>query len=458
MVREILPREVTLSLTLSPAAPVDEEYKDSKQVKDLIRGVLKAVRNPRLVWRRVVLVRMPHVLKVSYRVVVSKVGILRTRYIKKSFENTQIGRTCFEHEMLADEIFGGFPWHPPIVRKGSLCFVRSFYPETNRLDLIASKLPEATRRRIATEAVSILFDIFCAGYAHRDIHAGNMYWINGGLKVTDYEWMEAYPSGQRPPFPLCYDITGKGLESPGHTTNMCYIRKTALSLQNVLGVPIECALDEFKKELKGRLRRACETFATGGKRHVCSARRIYSSFRLPYFSVEVSEAQRDSESRFRTFGIDRDTVRNKRVLDLGSNIGGIVFELQGYEPAECLGVEYDADKISLATQIAAFNGLHNVSFIHADVDSLKAESIEGPFDVVFCLAIQAHVKKPDRLFRLLSQVTRGVLYFEGNSNSDRQTIEHELTSTGFTRVEYLGFGDDDCITTNNRRPMLRASK
>lgn len=426
-------------------------------MKDLFRRALKAVRNPRLVWRRLVAI-MPHVLKVSYRVAVSRVGIVRTKYIRKRFENTQIGRSCFEGEMLADEIFSCFYWKPPVVRKGPLWFDRSFYPERKRLDLLAPNLPEATRRKIAIEAMSILFDIFCAGYAHRDIHCENLYRINGRLKLTDYEWLKAYPKGGRPPFPLCYDITGKSLESPGHTLNMCYKQSLAVSLQNVLGVPAEEAIDEFKKELKDKLRHACKTFATGEKRHVCSARRIYSSFRLPHFSVEVSEAQRDSESRLRTFGLNREHLKDKMVLDLGSNIGGILFESQKYGPAKCVGVEYDADKVSLATQIAAFNALYNVTFIQADIDSLDAQSLRGPFDVVFCLAIEAHVKKPDQLFRLLSQVTRGVLYFEGNSNSDHQMIEYGLTKAGFIGVEHLGFGDDDCIRTNNRRPMLRARK
>jgi len=401
---------------------------------------------------------MPHVFKVSHRVVVTRVGIVRAKYVRKKFENTQIGLSCFEREILADEIFSGFYWKPPVVRKGPLWFDRPFYPERKRLDLLGPNLPEATRRSIAAQAVFILFDIFLAGYAHRDIHCKNMYLIDGKLKLTDYEWLEAYPKNKRPPFPLCYDITGKGLESPRRTSNMCYSHEGAISLQNVLGVPADHAIDEFKKKLKDKLRRACETFASGKKRHVCRSRRIYSSFRLPYFSVEVSEAQRDSEKRLRALGINKDTIENKTVLDLGSNIGGIIFEIQKYEPAKCVGVEYDTDKLSLATQIAAFNGIEKITFIQADIDSLDAESLNGPFDVVFCLAIGAHMKKPGQLFRLLSQVSRGVLYFEGNGNSDPEKIEHELTSVGFIEVKHLGVGDDDCIPTNNCRPMLRAKK
>ncbi len=426
-------------------------------MRELVRRGIKAVRNPRLIWRRVIII-MPHILKVSRRVTVSKVGMLRTRYMKKKFENTEVARTCFEREMLADELFACYRWKPPVVEKGPLWFTRPFYPEKNRLDLIAPYLSEATRRKIAAELIFIFFDIFSAGYAHRDAHAKNIYWINGKLRLTDYEWLEAYPKGKRPAFPLCYDITGKGLESPGHTSNMCYSRDCDRSIQNILDVPVEHALDDFKKELKDRLRHACKTFATKNSRHVCSTRRIDASFQLPYFSVEVEEAERDSGARLRAFGVRRETVFGKTVLDLGCNIGGMLFEIKKYEPGTCVGVEYDADKVSLATQIAAYNGLENVTFMKANVDSLDTGFQNGPFDVVFCQDLEAHVKKREHLFRRLSQATRGILYFEGNSNCDLSMVELALKREGFVKVERLGFGKDDCIPGNDSRPMLCARK
>jgi 2-polyprenyl-3-methyl-5-hydroxy-6-metoxy-1,4-benzoquinol methylase len=239
---------------------------------------------------------------------------------------------------------------------------------------------------------------------------------------------------------------------------MYYTSQGPLSLQNVLGVPAETALKEFEKKLRNRLRDACLTFATATKRHVCRAERIYASFKLPYLSVRPEEAQRNSKIRLENFGIREETLQRKRILDLGSNIGGMLFEIQKYKPAECIGVEYDADKVSLATQIARYNGLENVEFLQADIDCLNPESFGKPFDVVFCLAVESHVNKPMKLFRLLSQLTRGVLYFEGNSNSDTQNIVRLLSQQGFVEVEPLGFGTDDCIPRNNRRPMFRAKK
>jgi len=426
-------------------------------MQELLRRILKAASNPRLVWRRLI-IRMPHVFKVSYRVVVSRVGIIRAKYIRKKFENTQIGRSCFDCEMLANEIFSCFYWKPPVVRKGPLWFTIPFYPEKKRLDLLGPYLPEATRRRIGTEAVSILFDIFCAGYAHRDIHCKNMYWVNKNLKLTDYEWMEAYPKGERPPFPLSYDITGKGLESPGRTGNICYTKDHELALQNILGIPIEKALNDFKEILKDRLRLACETFSTGTKRHVCRARRIYSSFSLPYFSVEVSEAQRDSARRLALFAINKDILQNKSLLDLGCNTGGMIFEAQKFKPAQCVGVEYDSDKVELATKITAYCGLNNTKFICGDIDEVNMQKIGGKFDVIFCLAIEAHIKKKSRLYQFLAEISNNVIYFEGNSTTNVQQVKDQLLTGGFNKVEFLGFSDDDCLPDNNCRPLIRARK
>lgn len=114
--------------------------------------------------------------------------------------------------------------------------------------------------------------------------------------------------------------------------------------------------------------------------------------------------------------------------------------------------------LRLASTAAACNRLNNLFLVHANIDKLNIESVGGPFDVVSCLAIEGHIKKKRRLYRLLSQATLETLYFEGNANTNIAEVRTRLLENGFWSVELLGVSDDDCIPDNNRRPLLVAQK
>lgn len=410
--------------------------------------------------RRALLGCLPNVMYVGARAVCKQVSVRGKPYIKKTFASNAVGRACFEREMAALELFHGRPWLSPIVKSGRHWLLMPQYPADRRLDHLAPSLSEQERLGIAKQAVEILFEIFQAGYAHRDYHAMNLFFIEGQLIVIDFEVIGAHPPGGRPAFPVSYDINGEGLDSPYNTKRMCYIADDGekSSLKQALATPIDRVLDEIKKDLKEELRAVSATFQTHTQRHTCRAQRIYSSFDLPHFTVSSQEAQRHCARRLENFGVRPESFRDKSVLDIGSNIGGMLFEIQRLSPGRCVGIEYDGDKVHVATKIAAYSGLNNVSFLHADVDILKVKSLAGPFDVVFCLAIEAHVKRPRHLYRLLSSVTAETLYFEGNATTKPAEVEARLRENGFAHVEYLGFSDDDCITENNRRPLLVARK
>lgn len=383
-----------------------------------------------------------------------------TAEFKKTFKDSPEGTKAYEHEVLARRLFAGKPWIAPIVRTEGRSIYMPFYPAESRLDHAAVDMSDTVRLGVTCQAINILFDIFCAGYAHRDFHAKNLFWVDRQLRLVDYECITPYPEEKRPPFPESYDITGEGLESPFQTDRMCYTctKWPEMSLHRVLGVPVGKALDRFCQDMKNRLREACRTFPTRKGRHACRAERIYSSFDIPYFSVSPDEAQRNSLVRLYDFGIDAKTLRSRRVLDLGSNVGGMLFAVQKYSPSYCLGVEYDADKVSVAQQIAAYSGVNNIKFMQADIDVIDVPQVGGPFDVVLCFAVEAHLKNPRRLFQLLSEAITETLYFEGNSTTDPTWVKEVLTREGFRQVKFLGTSQDDCMPENNCRPLFYARK
>lgn len=210
--------------------------------------------------------------------------------------------------------------------------------------------------------------------------------------------------------------------------------------------------------LKDELRAVSTSFRKRGKRHFLSTPDvIYCAFSTPAFSVGREEAQRDASRRLQRFGLGDADVRGKRVLDLGSNNGAMLFQLSNFGPASGLGVEFDAEKVDLARRIADFAGLAGLEFRQADVDQLEAQALGPPFEVVLCLALEAHVQKPDRLYMLLGELTRGRLLFEANASTKPREVESRLREAGFTDIRSLGVCDDDIVPRNNRRPIFTAT-
>ena len=212
-----------------------------------------------------------------------------------------------------------------------------------------------------------------------------------------------------------------------------------------------------QSRLTEELRSASASFRKKKTRHFLSTKDvIYCAFSTPAFTVRRDQAQRDAARRLEQFGVHPEDICGKRVLDLGCNNGAILFQLSNYGPACGLGVEYDPEKVDLARRIATFAGIERLEFRVGDLDALEAREIGAPFDVVLCLAIEAHVQKPDHLYRLLADMTRGVLLFEANASTSPKSVHAELAKVGFREIRHLGTCDDDIVPRNNRRPIFSA--
>jgi SAM-dependent methyltransferase len=379
------------------------------------------------------------------------------RVFRKQF---RAGQThALEMELLAREVFAGSPWLVPVLRVESDAIVLPQLPPDRRLDLLAPRLSASERREVAHQAVEASFDMFCRGYAHRDFHAKNLFWVDGQLYVIDFEAMAAYDV--RPAFPESYDMVGRGMPSPYQTHHKCYVggENPQSALQTVLGVPVEDALAMLRDRILRDLRQTSSTFQSKRRRHECALAVTYGSFHLPYMQVGEDTAQRHTAARIRQFGVSEAQLANRTVLDLGSNIGTFLFELQKLGPSACHGIEIDRDKVRVAGEVAAFNGLDRVTFEQGNLEMLaKTPDQVGQFDVVSCLAVVEHLEDKEALYRLLGQVTRETLLFEGNSTTDPDFAESRLRAAGFADVRFLGRSGDDSRAENNVRPMFVATK
>ncbi len=213
-----------------------------------------------------------------------------------------------------------------------------------------------------------------------------------------------------------------------------------------------------QKDLYSRLVDVSGSFRRREGRHQLRTQGVaYCAFSVPGYEVEPHKAQRDASKRLARFGATREKISGRSLLDLGSNAGAMLLQASNYGPSRGLGIEYDVDKVDTANDIVAFANVENIEFRSGDIDHLN-ESVVGVHDIVFALAIEGHVKDPERLYKLLGAVTRETLYFEGNSNCDLDLVQDRLSRAGFSEFHHLGFCDDDADPRNNRRPMLVAHK
>lgn len=380
--------------------------------------------------------------------------------IKKVFHDSDDGRRAFRNEEIANLEFSKFPWFEPWTEHGADWFTSKFYPRKSRLDRVALIMSYEERREIAGRVLSIVLDMLVLGYAHRDLHVKNLYLLDGKLKLKDFESLTKY-NGPKPGLQNCYDVTGQGLAHPWGTDGVYYNRnvphpgRRQWSLSIVLADYFEAEV-QLEKILTQELLDASATSRSRDGRHTPAQQKIYTGFSLPGFRVD--DAQRDCAKRHERFG-SAEILPGKSVLDLGCHVGGMLFEAQRFKPGECLGLEFDKDKVVVTRRVAAFCGLNDVEFIQTDIDEVYQEYFgKSSYDVVMCLALEAHVQDSKRLYRLLGQLTHEVLFFEGNANTDVRRVVAALKDGGFSRVAILGICDDDSREENNCRPLLRAWK
>ncbi|MEO1845530.1 MAG: hypothetical protein ABGZ37_14800 [Akkermansiaceae bacterium] len=157
--------------------------------------------------------------------------------ILRHYADSEAGRLSLEAERKAMKAFAEAAWAPRWEDFGPNWFVQEFLPQRDRLDERLVGLDHGSRLRIAVDLLSTLAEIHAAGYAHRDVHAGNVFLTDDGPRLIDFETLVEQDPGV--PFRESYDVCGKGLPSPFVTGNMCLASDSSKSVLKVLGVEFD---------------------------------------------------------------------------------------------------------------------------------------------------------------------------------------------------------------------------
>ncbi|KPP96507.1 MAG: FkbM family methyltransferase [Bacteroidetes bacterium HLUCCA01] len=160
--------------------------------------------------------------------------------VLKQYFDTNDGNNSFSSELLAISLFNDRKWFPKCIKNGKRWILQEYIPNSLRLDVLVNYLNKEEKRTIAGRILDVIFEIYDSGYAHRDIHAKNIFIVDGNPILIDYETI--IKQSKSVDFLKSYDITAKGLISPYNTSNMCWNnRNYSYTLLNTLGVDLEIA-------------------------------------------------------------------------------------------------------------------------------------------------------------------------------------------------------------------------
>jgi 2-polyprenyl-3-methyl-5-hydroxy-6-metoxy-1,4-benzoquinol methylase len=166
---------------------------------------------------------------------------------------------------------------------------------------------------------------------------------------------------------------------------------------------------------------------------------------------------RDTIYRFNKMKVSQN-LKDKSILDLGSQLGSMSTETFLRGARNIVGVEYDTNFLACARDLARYNSFP-LNFIEGNLmetdKTLKLikKCFSRPVDVVFALSLTKHIK-PEILQNLLARFAWRECYVEGhNCNGNLDTphckdIINKIIKNW--RHEFLGFTEDRSI-----RPVWR---
>lgn len=387
----------------------------------------------------------------------------KIRVAVKYFNKNPESHISLQNELKSYNLFNQYKWYPK-VRECGLDFIAYEYINNKyRLDQQRKYLNHWDRENILNQIIDILLVLYQNGIAHRDIHIKNAYYIEGALILTDFEVIAELDS--ETDFFEGYDITGKWLESPLNSNNMCLLSDDKYSLRHIIKINNK---DELRIAVNNRiidqLKKNSESFFTrkdlSDSRHKVLTKKIYTTFNLKHTQIGPEYAQRNITDRIIQLQIKENDIKDQTILDLGAHTGGIVFEISKMKPKYTLGIEYDIEKTNLSKIIHALNCKScPIEFICLDLESPEfILNFNKKFDIVLCLAVIGHIKNKEQFLAKVYEICNSILFLEGNGNTEFSELNDLLLKVGFRNIEYFGQSYDETKLINNNRPLFKALK
>ena len=143
---------------------------------------------------------------------------------------------------------------------------------------------------------------------------------------------------------------------------------------------------------------------------------------------------------------------NKTVLDIGSNQGGMLFEIQN-KIKEGVGIDFDHRLVNVSNRIKISHNYSNLNFYVFDLDKENFNLInnfaQNRFDIVFLLAVCMWIKPWKELITWCGQNAKSCL-FETNGKKHEQKEQAEFLKTVYKNVTLIRAKSTDDASQSKR--------
>ncbi|MDF9877539.1 hypothetical protein [Cellulosimicrobium cellulans] len=167
--------------------------------------------------------------------------------VGKYFARSELGRAGFAAERLADDLFGDRPWHMPVVRWHRRGFTVPRLRDEDRLDLAVRTMSRDERLDASVWALTVLLEIYRAGYLHGDLQPHNVWLLDGRLVATDFETFSPRTPGV--PFLDSGDVTGNDPAPRPRPLDPAFDPEDDWSFHHVVGVSLGEAVEALRARL-----------------------------------------------------------------------------------------------------------------------------------------------------------------------------------------------------------------
>jgi hypothetical protein len=136
--------------------------------------------------------------------------------------------------------------------------------------------------------------------------------------------------------------------------------------------------------------------------------------------------------------IPPEVILGKSVLDLASNVGMSSILARSFGANFCLGLEYSAAMVDIASRFAMISGEHPAVLFrqyNIDTDALPGDQ---KFDTAFMFSIHDHLKNPSRLTDIVANNVRSYVVFEGHPGDKAKKYAEFFKSDLFESVSEIG--------------------
>lgn len=167
-----------------------------------------------------------------------------------------------------------------------------------------------------------------------------------------------------------------------------------------------------------------------------------SNKNMPYQSIyinrKVVRKGRRDDIYDRLDLIPQGMLKEKRILDVGCNIGMNAIGTFKQGAKEVVGLEISQKMVNFATRLAVFdNSYPNVDFRKFNVNTDRLPK-EEKYDLAFMLSIHHHLKGYQDLARIAKENILESIIFEGHPNTEKNDYKDFLDAVQFSKIEQIG--------------------